>query len=178
MKFIRSYFAFLFILTIAFTSLYSCKAKKLAQKPAPVAEIPKPVVPPTVAAKPMPAAAPAAVAPVKKPNYTFSNIQFEFNTAVLKTNAYPILDKTAMEMKMDPSAKFYLKGYASIEGTEAHNMSLSEDRANSVKTYLINSGINSNNIIAKGFGTSNPIGDNSTEAGKELNRRVEIMKQN
>jgi OOP family OmpA-OmpF porin len=55
-------------------------------------------------------------------------------------------------------------------------MILSTDRANSVKTYLVNAGVNAANITVKGFGTSNPIADNSTEEGRILNRRVEVKK--
>jgi OOP family OmpA-OmpF porin len=176
MKFIKSGLVPIAI-ACALISLQACKAKKLAQKPSPTASTNTP--PPPVQAKPQTtmAAAPAP-APVQKPDYNFSNVQFEFNSSVLKTAAYPILDKAASTMKMDPSAKFNLNGYASIEGTAQHNMTLSEDRANSVKVYLVNSGVPAANITAKGFGTANPIGDNTTEAGKILNRRVEIHKQN
>jgi OOP family OmpA-OmpF porin len=81
-------------------------------------------------------------------------------------------------MKMDPSVKFILKGFASKEGTYEHNIILSEDRANSVKAYLVNSGVSSANLTTKGYGIKHPIADNSTEAGRILNRRVEIHKQN
>ena len=157
-------------------ALEACHAKKVIQKPAPVAETTKPA--PVVAQpKPAPVAAPAP-APAPKPDYNFANIQFEFNSGILKTDSYPELDKAAANMKMDPSVKFNLDGYASIEGTAAHNLQLSKDRANSVKEYLINSGVSSANLTATGYGTKNPIADNSTEQGKVLNRRVEIHKAN
>jgi len=114
--------------------------------------------------------------PTPKPNYSFSNIQFEFNSAVLKTSAYQILDKAVMEMKKDPTVKFNLNGYASAEGTADHNMSLSVERANAVKTYLINAGISGDNLTANGFGQSNPISQNTDEAGRAINRRVEMKK--
>jgi OOP family OmpA-OmpF porin len=53
-------------------------------------------------------------------------------------------------------------------------MELSVERANSVKLYLVNSGINGDNLTVKGYGESNPIADNSTEEGRVQNRRVEI----
>ena len=80
-------------------------------------------------------------------------------------------------MKKDPTATFILNGYASIEGTAAHNMALSMDRANSVKVYLVNTGVSTANLTTKGNGTSNPVADNGTEAGRILNRRVEIKKR-
>lgn len=80
-------------------------------------------------------------------------------------------------MKKDPSATFILKGYASAEGSDAHNMELSVDRANAVKTYLVNTGVSGTNLTAKGYGESDPIADNSSESGRVINRRVEIKKQ-
>ena len=175
MKYIRSNFSLLLIVA-ALITLQACKAKKLVQKPAPVVtetEKPAPVAP-----TPQPAPAPAAPAPAPQPNYNFTNIQFEFNSGVLKTSSYPVLDNAVAQMKIDPSAKFMLKGYASAEGTAAHNMELSVDRANAVKAYLINSGVNADNITSQGYGESNPVADNTTEDGRVLNRRVEISKQN
>jgi OOP family OmpA-OmpF porin len=77
-------------------------------------------------------------------------------------------------MKANPTVNYVLKGYASAEGTAEHSQKLSEDRANSVKTYLVNAGVAAARITANGYGTSNPVADNSTEAGRILNRRVEI----
>lgn len=165
------------IILFAIIALQACKAKKIVQKPVvAVAETPPPapvVAPPTPQPEPVVAAPAPAV-----PDYNFSNIQFEFNSGILKTQSYPILDKAVIEMKKDPSAKFNLKGYASAEGTDAHNMELSVDRANAVKAYLINSGVSADNLTAKGYGEANPVADNTTDAGRILNRRVEIRVQN
>jgi OmpA-OmpF porin, OOP family len=176
MKFLKSNFSLILILT-AIISLQACKAKKKIVQEPPPAENPAPPVqqtppPPPPAPDPQPAA--PAPAP---PNYNFSNIQFEFDSGILKTESYPILDKAAAEMKKDPSVTFLLKGYASAEGTDAHNMQLSIDRANSVKAYLVNTGVSGANLTTQGYGESNPVADNSTEAGRVINRRVEIKKQ-
>ena len=77
-------------------------------------------------------------------------------------------------MKKDPSVKFVLNGHSSAEGSDAHNMSLSIDRANSVKSYLVNAGFSADNFSIKGFGESKPVSSNTTEEGRALNRRVEI----
>ena len=174
MKFTKSG---IYPVAILFTiiAFQACKAKKLVQKPAPAPVATQPAPPPPPA-PPQPAPAPAP-APVAAPDYNFSNIQFEFNSGVLKTSAYPILDKAVIEMKKDPTAKFKLNGYASAEGTDAHNMQLSIDRANAVKAYFIKSGINGDNLTATGYGEANPVADNSTEDGRVLNRRVEIHLQ-
>jgi OOP family OmpA-OmpF porin len=106
----------------------------------------------------------------------YSNIQFEFDSSVLKTNSYPALDATAADLKSS-GAVCELDGFASSEGTAAHNMRLSKDRANSVKTYLVNSGVAAKKLKVKAFGETHPVADNSTEAGRILNRRVEFKKK-
>jgi OmpA-OmpF porin, OOP family len=175
MKFLRANFQIILI-AITLISLQACKAKKkVVQQPPPPVETPaQPVqqTPPPPAPTPAPAPAPAPA-----PDYNFSNIQFEFNSGILKTESYAMLDKAASEIKKDPSAAFILKGYASAEGTDEHNMQLSIDRANSVKVYLVNTGVAAANLTTKGYGESNPVADNTTEAGRIINRRVEIKKQ-
>jgi OOP family OmpA-OmpF porin len=106
----------------------------------------------------------------------YGNIQFEFDSSVLKTESYPILDLTAADLK-STGASAELDGFASSEGTAAHNMRLSKDRANSVKTYLVNSGVAAKKLKVKAFGETHPVADNSTEAGRILNRRVEFKKK-
>jgi len=113
---------------------------------------------------------------VADPSFNYKNILFEFNSAVLKTSSYSVLDEISREMKKHPSMRFSLNGHSSAEGTEHRNMVLSIDRATAVKSYLVSSGINANNLTTKGFGKSMPISSNDTESGRQLNRRVEIKK--
>jgi len=166
-------------LAVAALSLPACKAKK-AVVAAPVTETPvQPATPTTQAPVSTPAPVKEVViTPVEapKPNFNFSNIQFEFDSPILKTSAYPTLDHIVAEMKKGTDAKFILNGYSSAEGTDQHNMTLSEERANSVKVYLINSGIDADRLSTKGNGERNPVADNTTEKGKALNRRVEIKR--
>ena len=107
----------------------------------------------------------------------FNNIQFEFNSSVLRTSAYPTLDKLSAEVRANEALRIQLDGHASAEGTEEYNMQLSKDRANSVKTYLVNSGVAANKIATKGFGETRPIASNATEEGRSQNRRVEFRQQ-
>ncbi len=173
MKLLKSVLTPVIILS-ALISLEACHAKKKVVQAPPVADTTaKPAPPP-----PPPPAPPApAPAPAPAPDYNFANIQFEFDSSILRTDSYPTLDKAAAQMKIDPTATFILNGYASIEGTAAHNLVLSQDRANSVKAYLVNTGVPAANLTTKGNGTDNPIADNNTDAGRVLNRRVEIKKQ-
>ncbi|RZK41253.1 MAG: OmpA family protein [Pedobacter sp.] len=105
----------------------------------------------------------------------WETIQFEFNSSVLKTEAYPVLDKLSSTLR-ENGGKVVTKGYASSEGTAAYNLKLSKDRANSVKTYLVNSGVNASQVSVKGFGEANPIASNDTEEGRIQNRRVETSR--
>ncbi|HEY0769867.1 MAG TPA: OmpA family protein, partial [Sphingobacteriaceae bacterium] len=102
------------------------------------------------------------------------NIQFEFDSSVLRTSAYPVLDKVSADMRANSGMSITLGGHASSEGTDEYNMNLSRDRANSVKTYLVNSGIASSRITTQAYGERQPIASNATEAGRSQNRRVEI----
>ncbi len=99
-------------------------------------------------------------------------IQFEFNSAVLKSDSYPILDKLSTTLR-ENGGKITINGYASSEGTAAYNIKLSKDRAGSVKTYLLNSGVSASKVATKGMGETNPIASNDTEEGRIQNRRVE-----
>ena len=120
---------------------------------------------------------PTVVAPTEQvSNVTgFETIQFEFNSSVLKTESYPTLDKLSSVLR-ENGGKVTTKGYASSEGTAAYNMKLSKDRANSVKTYLVNSGVNASQVTARGYGEANPIASNDTEEGRIQNRRVETSR--
>ena len=175
MKFLRSFYLPLVIIS-AVAVLPACKSKKV-MKPSPPFIAPASTTPttPPPPAPPKQTPPPPAPAP-EKPDYNFNNIQFEFNSGILKTDAYPTLDKAAAEMKKDASVRFVLNGNSSAEGTDEHNMSLSVERANAVKTYLVNTGVNGANLDIKGYGESKPITSNATEEGRALNRRVEIKK--
>jgi len=175
MRIFKTYSAIIAITLLAL-SLPACKAKKAVSKPepAPVEAQPVTATPATPAAAPVPVKREETVATVEKPDFNFSNIQFEFDSPILKTNSYPTLDHIVAEMKMAPSVKFILNGYSSAEGTDAHNVTLSEERANSVKSYLVNSGVDVNNLSVKGNGENNPVADNTTEQGRVTNRRVEV----
>jgi OOP family OmpA-OmpF porin len=106
----------------------------------------------------------------------YSNIQFEFDSSVLRTSSYPVLDASSADLRSSGKT-VEIDGYASSEGTAAHNLSLSRDRANSVKTYLVNSGVAASKLKVKGYGETNPIADNSTEEGRVANRRVSFKQR-
>jgi outer membrane protein OmpA-like peptidoglycan-associated protein len=112
--------------------------------------------------------------PVVEPPFNYINIQFEFNSSVLKTSSYAVLDAISTQIKKFPEAVFQLNGHSSAEGTEKRNMMLSVDRAVAVKAYLVNSGVRNVSLLVKGFGETLPMVPNTSETNKALNRRVEV----
>jgi outer membrane protein OmpA-like peptidoglycan-associated protein len=75
-------------------------------------------------------------------------------------------------MKANPSFSLLIVGHTDSQGDEAYNQRLSEDRAESVKSYLVKKGVGEISITAEGKGESEPIADNNTAEGREKNRRV------
>jgi outer membrane protein OmpA-like peptidoglycan-associated protein len=74
-----------------------------------------------------------------------------------------------------PELKLQIEGYTDATGSDEFNQRLSEKRAATVRDYLVDSGIPINNVYARGLGKANPIADNTTAAGRKLNRRVEMI---
>ena len=87
------------------------------------------------------------------------------------------LDAVSAMLRADKTKSLQLDGHASAEGTDAYNMQLSLDRANAVKTYLVNSGVDAKRISTTGYGETRPIASNTTEEGKVANRRVEFRQK-
>jgi outer membrane protein OmpA-like peptidoglycan-associated protein len=109
---------------------------------------------------------------VKIEQIVAANVMFKSNSASLTGNSYPAIRELADSLKTNPDLNLLIEGHTDNLGGETYNMKLSEDRANAVKTLLIHFGIPDNRIEVKAFGDSQPIGSNSTSAGRALNRRV------
>lgn len=103
------------------------------------------------------------------------NITFNTNEAVIKQGFTPVLDSVALVIKEYNKTMVQVYGYTDNTGTAATNNALSLRRANAVSNYLRLRGVDGNRIITDGLGTSNPIASNATAAGREQNRRVEIV---
>ncbi len=103
------------------------------------------------------------------------NVQFDFAKSTLKESSYTDLAKVVTYMKANPTVKIALYGHTDNIGNKSSNLTLSTSRANAVKDYLITKGIKADRIQTKGFGSSEPISSNSTDAGRALNRRVEFV---
>jgi len=99
---------------------------------------------------------------------------FDVNSAQLKAGANDEMFRVAKVLNEYPQTTLLIAGHTDSTGSEVYNQQLSERRAEVVKNALAGNGVNPNRIRTIGFGESKPIADNSSEAGRQLNRRVEI----
>ena len=106
-----------------------------------------------------------------------SDVLFDTNSSTIKPAAYSSgeIDRVAQILNRYPDTTIKVIGYTDSTGSEQHNQQLSELRANAVKNALVVKGVNGARITTLGMGESNPVADNTTAAGRQLNRRVNIV---
>ncbi len=103
-----------------------------------------------------------------------SDISFDINSAAIKPNMRTVLDPFANSLRDDPNARLTIVGHTDSTGSDAINNPLSIDRAQSVRDYLAARGVSPTRVEVAGRGSREPVADNSSEAGRARNRRVEI----
>lgn len=106
-------------------------------------------------------------------NEAFRNLEFDFAKSTIRARSLPYLNRVA-EILVKKGFSLKLAGHTDNIGSDAANMKLSKDRAESVKSYLVSQGANPTRIEAVGYGESQPIATNKTDAGRQKNRRVEF----
>ena len=111
---------------------------------------------------------------VKGSTATVNNLFFDLGKATLKPESEPELKRIQQVMKENMALVIEISGHTDNTGSDEINNKLSLERANAVKDYLLNGNIDSSRIRTKGYGKSKPKADNSTEEGRQINRRVEI----
>ncbi|WGK63891.1 OmpA family protein [Croceiramulus getboli] len=110
-------------------------------------------------------------------NFTTNEIQFDTNSANLKSSSTSMLDQIGGALADDPSLRVMIVGHTDADGDEASNLLLSQKRAQAVKTYLEEHyGVDPAQLFTSGQGESNPIVSNDTPENKAKNRRVEFIK--
>lgn len=102
-------------------------------------------------------------------------IQFETGKYVIKPVSFKILDQVAKVLVENPTYLVEVQGHTDNVGKPEANMTLSDNRANAVKIYLINKGVAADRMTSHGYGDTVPVATNKTTAGKALNRRVEFV---
>lgn len=104
-------------------------------------------------------------------------INFDTDKATLKPEGIEAIKEIATVLKNNESLNLSIHGYTDNVGDEAHNQTLSENRAKAVVDQLVVLGIDKSRATTRGFGSQNPIADNTTPEGRAKNRRVELVKQ-
>ena len=102
------------------------------------------------------------------------DVTFDTNSTVVKPGLYTEIDRVAGVLTRYPETLIRVEGHTDSVGSEEYNMDLSFRRANSVRDLLVQRGVNISRIQTVGFGETMPVATNATEAGRQLNRRVEI----
>lgn len=137
---------------------------------------------PQAAATPRPVPEIAAPRPVPTPTPTpvtetvvLKGVNFCFDCDTLSNEAKAILDGDAMALvNSHPNATFEVAGHTDSKGSDSYNMDLSNRRAGNVAAYLVSKGVAAERMKSNGYGESQPVADNATEAGRAANRRVEL----
>lgn len=105
------------------------------------------------------------------------NISFDTGRADIKPAFRPVLDQFAQSMAANPSATVQIVGHTDATGSDATNLTLSRERADATRDYLVTRGVAAQRITVDGRGSREPVADNTSEAGRARNRRVELFVQ-
>ena len=103
-----------------------------------------------------------------------TDVLFEFDNWVLKESCFTELDRWVDYFQNNPVVTAEIYGHTDSTGPITYNQKLSEKRARAVVDYLVNKGIDSSRLTARGFGESQPAASNTTKGGRHKNRRVEV----
>ncbi len=104
-------------------------------------------------------------------------VNFDFDKATLRPDAAPLLEKARDALKARPTVAVMVQGHTDNVGTDDHNQKLSAARAETVRQWLAANGIAAGRLTARGFGKSQPVADNGSDAGRARNRRVELVRE-
>jgi outer membrane protein OmpA-like peptidoglycan-associated protein len=151
---------------------------------APPAAVVAPVAPAPVVVAPVAPVTPAPVAvavdagkDVCKDKIVPVNVKFVTNKDDISPESLTELAAVAKQLATCPTIKTQVEGHTDSKGSDESNLKLSQRRADAVASYMTSKGVAKERITAKGYGESKPIGDNATEEGRALNRRVEFAAQ-
>jgi outer membrane protein OmpA-like peptidoglycan-associated protein len=168
-------------LTVALTPLAACTHTLVFSDTAPIVvtgtpPAPPPPPPPKPVELPAKPSAPRLVEVQKDQIVIHEKIQFETNKAAIKPESSALLEEITRVIQENSQLKrISIEGHTDSTGGDKHNQTLSEQRAASVRDYLVQHGVATDRLSSRGFGKTKPIGDNSTAAGREENRRVEFV---
>jgi len=140
----------------------------------PIPPMPEPPAPaPIVEPPPPPPPPPPAPSPVKE-KIVLRGVNFDFDRAEIRGDAAVILDEAVEILNRNPDRQVVIEGHTDWTGPEDYNQSLSESRAEAVKRYMIENGVDGARLSTVGMGESQPVAPNDTRDGRARNRRVEL----
>ncbi|MFZ1815264.1 MAG: OmpA family protein [Rhizobiaceae bacterium] len=102
-------------------------------------------------------------------------IHFESGKSAIKTDSFGLLDQLAFAAQRCPKDRIEIGGHTDSDGSDDSNMVLSQDRANAVRDYLVRSGVFFSRLLARGYGETQPVANNSSAQGKARNRRISFQ---
>ncbi len=143
-------------------------AKRPVPPPPPMIVLEPAEEPVVVAPAPEPAPAPA------EPIAELAGIGFELDSATIDIASAPLLERAYAILKAKPTISIEISGHTSSDGDANRNSTLSLQRAEAVKKYLVGRGIEPARILTVGHGSDEPVADNRTDAGRQQNRRIEF----
>lgn len=106
---------------------------------------------------------------------TLGDVLFDVNRSELKPGGLRLVDQLVAVLKEFPQRNVLVEGFTDSTGNDGYNQTLSGQRADAVRTALMRQGIDSNRVSARGYGETSPVSSNATAAGRQMNRRVEIV---
>ncbi|HGG58384.1 MAG TPA: OmpA family protein [Gammaproteobacteria bacterium] len=115
-----------------------------------------------------------ADAPQASQTIVLEGVHFRIGSSRLTRASLKPLDKAAADLKAKPDLSVEIAGYTDNTGNPAHNLRLSQQRAETVRRYFINKGVDPARLTAKGYGSASPVASNDTREGRLMNRRVEL----
>ncbi len=137
-----------------------------------VVQAPPPPPPPPA---PAPGSAEAIKQDLQQKGKALIPVHFDTAKATIRPDSEELLTNAAQVLKDDPQMFIFVDGHTDSVGGKTMNLALSKRRAASVRTWLLRHGIEGNRLVSRGFGMNNPVADNTTDEGRQANRRVELV---
>ncbi|HKY01105.1 MAG TPA: OmpA family protein [Burkholderiales bacterium] len=106
---------------------------------------------------------------------TLQDVVFDTGSAILKPGALRTMDRLAELLRGNPERRVQIEGFTDSQGSDSYNLELAERRASAVRTALIARGVPSDRVVIQAYGEAFPVASNDNAAGRQLNRRVEIV---